>query len=87
MYHEENNHVYLPANVNDEHLMRRPVGYERPIGFGAPFVGGLLGGLLGSALIRPYGYYGYGYPPYNPYYGYGYGYGYGYPPYPYYPYY
>ncbi|MFS0674546.1 hypothetical protein [Ornithinibacillus sp. 179-J 7C1 HS] len=46
----------------------RPFGFGRPFGygFGAPFVGGVLGGLLGSALYAPYGY-GYGYP----FYGYG----------------
>lgn len=49
-------------------------GFGRRPFYGGPFVGGVLGGLLGSALItRPYYY-----PPY-----------YGYPPYyaPYYPYY
>jgi hypothetical protein len=46
---------------------------RRPFGFGGPFVGGVLGGLLGSALLYPRPYYPY-YPPY-------------YPPYPYYPYY
>jgi len=37
---------------------------RRPFFFGgAPFVGGLLGGLVGSALFwpRPFPYYGYGY--------------------------
>ncbi|WP_404810097.1 hypothetical protein [Metabacillus halosaccharovorans] len=48
---------------------------------GAPFVGGLLGGLVGSAILRPRPFYPY--PPY-PYYGYGYGYGYPYGGYPYY---
>jgi hypothetical protein len=59
--------------------MRRPVfggGFgRRPFGrfgFGGPFLGGVVGGLLGSALLYPRPYY---YPPY-PYY---------YPPYPYYP--
>jgi hypothetical protein len=36
--------------------------------FGAPFVGGLLGGFIGSAIFRPrpYPYYPYGaYPPYG----------------------
>lgn len=54
----------------------RPVGYGRPYGyggggygFGGPFLGGVVGGLLGSALLTPYGY-GYGYGGY-PYYGYG----------------
>jgi len=52
---------------------------------GAPFIGGLLGGLVGSALFRPY----YGFtpfpygpvPPFSPYGygGYGFGYGYGAP--------
>ncbi len=69
---------------------RRPYGGfgRRPYGFGGgryffggPFIGGLAGGLVGSALFRPrpYPYYGgyggYGYPPY---------YGGGYYPYPYY---
>lgn len=72
----------------DYHDIRRPIGRvgfgrpgfgyggfgRRPFGFN-PFLGGLAGGLLGAALLSPYGYgYGYGYPP--PYYGY--------PPYPYY---
>lgn len=53
---------------------RRPFGYRRPFygrpfGFGFnPFLGGVVGGLLGSALLAPYYGYGYGYP----YYGYGY---------------
>lgn len=56
---------------------RRPWGFSRPWGYGfgrpfgfglSPFLGGLAGGLLGSALFAPYGY-GYGFP----------GYGYGYP--------
>lgn len=74
----------------DYNDIRRPIGRvgfgrpgfgfggfgRRPFGFGFnPFLGGLAGGLLGAALLSPYGYgYGYGYPP--PYYGY--------PPYPYY---
>jgi len=45
---------------------------RRPFFFGgAPFVGGLLGGLVGSALFwpRPYPYYyGYPYPYYPPFY-------------------
>lgn len=42
--------------------------------WGGPFVGGLLGGLVGSAIFRPRPpFYGY------PYGGYGYGYGYGTP--------
>jgi hypothetical protein len=46
--------------------------------FGAPFVGGLLGGLVGSAIFRPRPFYGYPPYPYGGYpYGYGYGYGYG----------
>jgi hypothetical protein len=54
--------------------------YRRPYGFGfgrpgrfiwgAPFVGGLVGGLVGSALFNPYFYGGYGgyggYPFYRP---------------------
>lgn len=62
-------------------------------GVGIPFLGGLAGGLLGTALFPNYGYGGgyggypsygypsYGYPPYGyPPYGYP-PYGYGYPPY------
>nr|WP_093212390.1 hypothetical protein [Sediminibacillus albus] len=45
-------------------------GYPRPFyrprpyygGFGNPFIGGVLGGLVGSTLFYPP--YGYGYPPY-----------------------
>ncbi|MBO1512188.1 hypothetical protein I7822_10975 [Metabacillus sp. BG109] len=57
--------------------IRRPYPGGRFL-FGGPFVGGLLGGLVGSAIFRPRP--PYGYPPY-PYGGYPYGYGYGYPPY------
>ncbi|MDQ0975307.1 hypothetical protein QFZ31_005185 [Neobacillus niacini] len=44
---------------------------QRFIGFGLPFLGGLVGGLLGSALIYPRPFYGYpqpyyGYPVYGP---------------------
>jgi hypothetical protein len=53
---------------------------QRFIGFGLPFLGGLVGGLLGSALFYPRPFYGYprpfyGYPGYAPsFYGYpGYG--------------
>lgn len=43
-------------------------GFGRPFGFfGGPFAGGLVGGLVGSALLNPYLYGGYGYP-YYPYY-------------------
>lgn len=64
-----------------------PVRNQRFIGFGLPFLGGLVGGLLGSALFYPRPFYGYprpfyGYPPPPPpFYGYpGYGYpGYGLP--------
>ncbi len=51
---------------------RRPFGF----GFGGPFVGGVLGGLVGSTLLYPGGYgYGYGgFPPYGNNYGYGYPY-------------
>ncbi|MEN2768145.1 spore coat protein [Ornithinibacillus xuwenensis] len=45
----------------------RPYGYG--YGFGGPFLGGVLGGLLGSAIISPYGY-GYGYPYYSGFRGY-----------------
>lgn len=53
---------------------RRPPYYggrpRPPFGFGSPFLGGFVGGLLGSALFPPYFGYGYGYPFYgNPYYG------------------
>ncbi|MBD1379028.1 hypothetical protein [Metabacillus arenae] len=68
-------------------------GYRQPFFFGAPFIGGLLGGFLGGALIsyarpRPYPFYGGygGYPGYGGYGGapYGGGYpGYGYGGYPY----
>jgi len=51
-------------------------------GFGGPFLGGVVGGLLGSSLF-PYGRGFYG--GFSPFYG-GYPYG-GYPYYPYYPYY
>jgi hypothetical protein len=56
---------------------RRPRPYyggRRPFFFGGPFLGGVVGGLLGSALLypRPYYPYPYGYP-YQPY-GYGYPY-------------
>ncbi|WP_226666667.1 hypothetical protein [Metabacillus litoralis] len=49
--------------------------------FGGPFVGGLLGGLVGSAVFRPRPFYPYGgYPPYGGGFGgYPYGYGFGYP--------
>lgn len=51
----------------------RPWGFGRPYGFVSPFLGGLAGGLLGSALFAPFGYgypgFGFGYP----------GYGFGYP--------
>ena len=54
---------------------------------GGPFVGGLLGGLVGTTIFRPRPpYYPYGYSPYGGYgvpygggYGYPYGGGYGYP--------
>lgn len=65
---------------SDERIFGRPFGgfgFHRPFGgfgFGYPFLGGLAGGLLGSALLSPYGFGGYGFP-----YGYGYGYGYGFP--------
>ncbi|MGM0753735.1 MAG: spore coat protein [Bacillota bacterium] len=84
------NDLHFTGNetIIDYHDIRRPIGRvgfgrpgfgyggfgRRPFGFN-PFLGGLAGGLLGAALLSPYGYgYGYGYPP--PYYGY--------PPYPYY---
>lgn len=59
-----------------------PVRNQRFIGFGLPFLGGLVGGLLGGALFYPRPFYGYprpfyGYPPPPPpFYGYP---GYGYP--------
>jgi hypothetical protein len=48
-----------------------PKHNQRFIGFGLPFLGGLVGGLLGSALIYPRPFYGYprpfyGYPAYAP---------------------
>lgn len=45
----------------------RPFGFYRPF-WGAPFLGGVLGGLLAGSLAYPY--YGYPYPyyPYYPYY-------------------
>ncbi|WP_210367701.1 hypothetical protein [Bacillus sp. REN3] len=69
---------------------RNPYGpQDQRFGFGLPFLGGLAGGLLGTALLAPrpfYGYPGYGVPCCPPGLGYpGYGYpGYaGYPGYPY----
>ncbi len=45
-------------------------GYRHPqdsrIWFAGPFVGGLLGGFLGAAIVRPRPYY-YGPAPYGPY--------------------
>jgi len=55
-----------------ETMDRRFWGYRRPFFFGGPFLGGVLGGLLGSALIGPRPFYP---PPF---------YYYGYPPYPFY---
>lgn len=67
---------------SDERIFGRPFGVGRPFGFGRPwgggfgrpwgfglnpFLGGFVGGLLGSALLPPF--YGYGFP----------GYGFGYP--------
>ena len=48
-----------------------PKHNQRFIGFGLPFLGGLVGGLLGSALLYPRPFYGYprpfyGYPAYGP---------------------
>jgi hypothetical protein len=48
-----------------------PKHNQRFIGFGLPFLGGLVGGLLGSALFYPRPFYGYprpyyGYPVYGP---------------------
>lgn len=64
------------------HFVRNGYGnpHQERFFFGGPFVGGLLGGLVGSAVFRPrpipYG----GFPPYGGYGApYGYGYGYGYP--------
>ncbi|GEM_PF-7016674 len=69
---------YLPYGF---HYGRSESG--RFYGIAVPFIGGVLGGLVASAVFPPYGGgYGYGYPyppPPYPYYG---GYGYpGYPPY------
>ncbi|MFC4320740.1 hypothetical protein [Litchfieldia salsa] len=57
----------------------RPIGFRpRPFGiygrrpfYGSPFVGGLLGGLVGSTILNPYFYTGYPYatPFYPPVYG------------------
>ncbi|WP_338785783.1 hypothetical protein [Metabacillus sp. FJAT-53654] len=67
------------------YMMRNNIHRPYPGGrffFGGPFVGGLLGGLVGSAIFRPRPPF---YPPYPPYpyggnpYGYGYGSSYGYP--------
>jgi len=41
-------------------------GDQRFIGFGLPFVGGLVGGLLGSALFYPRPYFGYPRPYFGP---------------------
>lgn len=53
------------------HLFFHPFHFGRPL-FGAPFLGGFTGGMIGSPLLSPYGYgypyYGYGYPSYYPYY-------------------
>ena len=48
-----------------------PKQNQRFIGFGLPFLGGLVGGLLGSALFYPRPFYGYprpfyGYPAFGP---------------------
>lgn len=51
---------------------RRPFYPGGRFFWGGPFVGGLLGGLVGSAIFRPRPFY-----PYGGYYGYGYGYPYG----------
>ncbi|MEH7307899.1 hypothetical protein [Neobacillus drentensis] len=44
-----------------------PFHYGSPL-FGAPFLGGVMGGMYGSPFLSPYGYgyhhYGYGYPYY-----------------------
>ncbi|PLR92641.1 hypothetical protein [Bacillus sp. T33-2] len=58
--------------------LRRPYYGGSRFFWGAPFIGGLLGGLVGSALFYPRPFYQYPY--YPPYGGFGpYGYGYGYP--------
>jgi hypothetical protein len=58
----------------------RQVHDQRFIGFGLPFVGGLLGGLLGASIVaRPFFGYPGGYPCYGCYPGVGYP-GVGYPP-------
>ncbi|WP_176466508.1 hypothetical protein [Terribacillus saccharophilus] len=94
-YHTDEQVQYSYPVYTDEYRRRpgygfggfgRPgFGYGRP-GFGyggGPFLGGVVGGLIGSSLLyppyynrpRPYPYYPYPYPYYNyPYYGYGYGY-------------
>ena len=97
-YHSDEQVQYSYPVYTDEYRRRpgsgfggigRPgYGYGRP-GFGyggAPFLGGVVGGLIGSSLLYPpyynrprpypYPYYPYPYYPYYnyPYYGYGYGY-------------
>lgn len=70
------NEEYAYAADSDMRQFGRPgfgfgrpgFGFGRPFGFfGGPFAGGLVGGLVGSALLNPYLYGGYGYP-YYPYY-------------------
>jgi hypothetical protein len=66
----------ISVNIKEEREVSRMYGYRNPyrsqdqrffgFGFGLPFLGGLAGGLLGSALFYPRPYYGYpGYPPYG----------------------
>lgn len=81
----DNEASYVQPQYYEQEIDYRPHGfhYGRP-GFGryygiaVPFIGGVLGGLVASAIFPPYGY-GYGYPYPYPYYG-----GYGYPVYPFY---
>lgn len=46
---------------------RGPIPNQERFFFGAPLLGGFVGGLLGSALIRPRPYYPYPPAPYPPY--------------------
>lgn len=75
-YNTEQHHPY-PIDMHDVRFIGRPFGrpfgigrpFVRPFGFGygAPFLGGFIGGLATGALLnRPfgYGYPYYGYPPY-----------------------
>ncbi|MDQ0228957.1 hypothetical protein [Metabacillus malikii] len=75
-----NQDMQIPYVENEERFIGRPrpyygrpfygrpfYGRPRPYYYGAPFVGGVLGGLLGSTFVNPYFYGGYPYYPYVPY--------------------